>query len=187
MSALTETITIENVVATTDLKHELALENLAMDLAESDYDPDTFPGVVYRTQDPKAASLIFRSGKLVCTGATSIDDVHTALEIVCEKLRDLGIDIVDDPEVTVQNIVSTADLGVQLNLTAIAIGFGLEDVEYEPEQFPGLVHRRDDPDVVILLFGSGKVVVTGGKTPDDAANALEKTVAELDDLGLLEN
>ncbi len=187
MSALTETITIENVVASTDIKHELALENLAMDLTGSDYDPENFPGLVYRIQDPKAAILIFRSGKIVCTGADSVTHVHTALDIVYQKLRALGIDITDDPPVTVQNIVSGADFGARLNLNAIAIGFGLENVEYEPEQFPGLVYRLDDPKVVILLFGSGKAVVTGAKTPDDAANALEKTATELEGLGLLKS
>ena len=185
MSALTETITIENVVASTDTGQELALEKLAMDLAGSDYDPDNFPGLVYRIQDPKAATLIFRSGKVVCTGATSIDDVHTALNIICEELRALGIDVVDDPTITVQNIVSGADLDTQLNLNAIAIGLGLEAIEYEPEQFPGLVYRLDDPDVVLLLFGSGKVVITGAKTTDAAETALEAVAAELTDLGLL--
>ena len=185
MSALIETITIENVVASTDIEQELALENLAMDLTGSDYDPDNFPGLVYRIQDPKAANLIFRSGKIVCTGATSVDGVHTALNIVCEKLRTLGIDVIDTPEITVQNIVSGADLDTQLNLNAVAIGLGLEDIEYEPEQFPGLVYRIDDPDVVVLLFGSGKAIITGAKTTDDAATALKTVAEELTDLGLL--
>jgi transcription initiation factor TFIID TATA-box-binding protein len=114
-----------------------------MDLEGADYDPEQFPGLVYRTQDPKSAALIFRSGKIVCTGAQSTDAVHESLEIVFGKLRDLGIPLPDDPEITVQNIVSSADLGVDLNLNAIAIGLGLENIEYEPEQFPGLVYRLE--------------------------------------------
>ena len=96
----------------------------------------------------------------------------------------MGIPIGDDPEITVQNIVSSADLGYSLNLNALAIGLGLEDVEYEPEQFPGLVYRMDDPEVVILLFGSGKIVITGGKTPDDATVGVEKMTEQITDLGL---
>ncbi len=78
-------------------------------------------------------------------------------------LKEIGISVIDEPEVKVQNIVASADLGVDLNLNAIAIGLGLENIEYEPEQFPGLVYRLDNPRVVVLIFGSGKMVVTGGK------------------------
>jgi len=185
MSAPADSIEIQNVVASTGIGQELDLEALATDLPGADFNPDNFPGLVYRTQEPKAAALIFRSGKIVCTGAKSIADVHEALDIIFGKLRDLGIPVEDSPEVTVQNIVSSADLGHSLNLNALAIGLGLEDVEYEPEQFPGLVYRMDDPEVVILLFGSGKVVITGGKTVDDASAAVERIVDRIDDLGLL--
>lgn len=80
---------------------------------------------------------------------------------------------------------ASGDLGTELNLNAIAIGLGLEHVEYEPEQFPGLVYRVEDHDVVLLLFGSGKVVITGGKEPDEAHRALDAVREELDALGLL--
>ncbi len=180
-----DTISTENVVASTGIEQELDLQSVAMDLEGADYDPEQFPGLVYRTADPKAAALIFRSGKIVCTGADSIDAVHGSLDIVFEKLRALQIPIDDDPEITVQNIVSSADLGNGLNLNAIAIGLGLEHIEYEPEQFPGLVYRIDDPDVVALLFGSGKLVITGGTDPDDARRAVDVITEELDALGLL--
>jgi len=185
MAAVTETLQIENVVASTGVEQELDLESVALDLSRADYDPDNFPGLVCRMQDPKAAALIFRSGKVVCTGASSVEAVHDAIEIVFDELRSLGIPVDDAPELTVQNIVTSGDLGDSLNLNAIAIGLGFEDVEYEPEQFPGLVYRVDEPDVVTLLFGSGKIIITGGKDPDDAAQALDKIEAELDELGLL--
>ncbi|GAB7014323.1 TATA-box-binding protein [Halolamina salina] len=181
-----ETITIENVVASTGIGQELDLQSVAMDLEGADYDPEQFPGLVYRTQDPKSAALIFRSGKIVCTGAKSTDDVHESLHIVFDKLRELSIPIEDDPEITVQNIVTSADLGESLNLNAIAIGLGLESIEYEPEQFPGLVYRLEEPDVVALLFGSGKLVITGGKEPADAAEAVDVITERLDELGLLD-
>jgi len=179
------TISIENVVASTGIAQELDLQSVAMDLTGADYDPEQFPGLVYRTQEPKSAALIFRSGKVVCTGAKSTDNVHEALQIVFDELRALEIPV-DDPEITIQNIVTSADLGEDLNLNAIAIGLGLENIEYEPEQFPGLVYRLDDPDVVALLFGSGKLVITGGKQPVDAEHAVDKIVSRLEELGLLE-
>ncbi len=157
-----------------------------MDLEGADYDPEQFPGLVYRTQDPKSAALIFRSGKIVCTGAKSTDAVRESLDIVFDELRDLQIPVEDEPEIIVQNIVSSADLGRNLNLNAIAIGLGLENIEYEPEQFPGLVYRLDEPEVVALLFGSGKLVITGGKQVEDARQAVDVIVKRLEDLGLLE-
>ncbi|HEX7514883.1 MAG TPA: TATA-box-binding protein, partial [archaeon] len=78
-----------------------------------------------------------------------------------------------------------ADLHSVLNLNAIAIGLGLENIEYEPEQFPGLVYRLSEPKVVVLLFGSGKLVVTGGRVPEDAANAVDRIVKELKSLSLM--
>lgn len=186
MGDFLESISIENVVASTGIDQELDLETLAEDLAGTEFNPENFPGLVYRLQEPKAATLIFRSGKIVCTGADSTENATDALEQVFDELRGLGITVHSDPEIVIQNIVSSADLGTVLNLNAIAIGLGLEHIEYEPEQFPGLVYRLDDPDVVALLFGSGKLVITGGKQPDDAAEALEVIETRLSDLGLLD-
>ena len=180
------TIEIQNVVASTGIDQELALESVAMDLRGADYDPDNFPGVVYRTEEPRATTLLFRSGKMVSTGASSVEDVHTVLNGVFDDLREMGIEIADEPEVTVQNVVASADLGQRLNLNAIAIGLGLENVEYEPEQFPGLVYRLDDPSVVVLLFGSGKTVVTGGTTSKVVERAVEVVESQLVDLNLLD-
>ena len=128
---------------------------------------------------------IFRSGKIVCTGAKSVDDVTTALEHVFDELRELGVDVATSTEIEIQNVVSSGDLDHTLNLNVIAIGLELENIEYEPEQFRGLVYRLDDPDVVALLFGSGKLVITGGRQLDDAEEALLKIEDQLNGLGLL--
>ncbi len=178
-------IKIENVVASCSLGTELDLQSIALALDNAEYEPEQFPGLVCRLKEPKTAALLFRSGKVVCTGAKSIDDVHTAVKIVTEKIEKSGVDVDRDPEITVQNIVASSDLGSELNLNAIAIGLGLEKVEYEPEQFPGLVYRLDDPKVVVLLFGSGKLVCTGARQPKDAERAVERIQEELEGLGLL--
>jgi len=180
-----KSIKIENVVASTGIGAKLDLNEVIRVLEGADYNKERFPGVVYRTANPKTAALIFGSGKIVCTGAKSIDDVSSGLNKVFEKLKAMGIDIPKKPEITIQNIVASADLHTVLNLNAIAIGLGLENIEYEPEQFPGLVYRLSTPKVVMLLFGSGKLVVTGGKKPADAEAAVEKIVEELDGLGLM--
>ena len=182
--AVTDSIHTENVVVSSGIGQELDLQSLAMDLAGADYDPEQFPGLVYRSDDPRATTLIFRSGKLVCTGAKSIDGAETAVENVIERLEELNINVETEP-ITVQNVVSSGDLDKGLNLNAIAIGLGLENVEYEPEQFPGLVYRLDDPKSVVLLFGSGKCVITGTKSEEAAIHALDQIADRLDTLGLL--
>jgi len=180
-----DTIKIENVVASTSIGQEVNLNQATLALEGADYNPQRFPGLVYRTKDPKTAALIFRSGKIVCTGAKSIDDVYRGLENVFQSLRNIGIDVKGTPEIKVQNIVASADLHAALNLNAIAIGLGLENIEYEPEQFPGLVYRLSDPKVVVLLFGSGKMVITGGRKPEDAVKAVDQIVKQLKSLSLM--
>jgi transcription initiation factor TFIID TATA-box-binding protein len=180
-----DTIKIVNVVASTGIGHDIDLKQVTLKLEGADYDPKRFPGVVYRTKDPKTAALLFRSGKIVCTGGKGIGEAHKGIENVFQSLRDIGIDVKGTPEIKVQNIVASADLRSALNLNAIASGLGLENIEYEPEQFPGLVYRVSDPKVVILLFGSGKLVITGGKKPEDMVNAVDHIVKELERLSLL--
>jgi transcription initiation factor TFIID TATA-box-binding protein len=180
-----ETLEIQNVVASTGIEQELDLQALTRDLDQADYDPEQFPGVVYRPAEHRATALIFRSGKIICLGAESVEGIYEAAHAISDDLRDLGISVDESPEITIQNIVMSGDLGTMLNLTAIAIGLGLANVEYEPEQFPGLVYRLDNPDVVMLLFGSGKMVIVGGTVTEDAEAAVETIRSRLTDLNLL--
>ncbi|MCK4364777.1 MAG: TATA-box-binding protein, partial [Thermoplasmatales archaeon] len=115
----------------------------------------------------------------------SIEDVHKTVDIIVEILRKLGVDVYKNIEIVVQNIVAVADLGGELNLTETAMGLGLENIEYEPEQFPGMVYRIKEPKVAMLLFSSGKIVCTGAKNVEDVSIAAEKLSKELHSLGLL--
>ena len=178
-------IRIENVVATSTIGAELNLNAIALALEGAEYEPERFPGIVYRIKDPKTATLIFRSGKIVCTGAKSETAVKKAISIVVENMADKGFEVTKDSEVTVQNMVATVDLKAKLNLTTIALALGMENVEYEPEQFPGLVYRIDDPKVVALLFSSGKVVCTGAKKKADIVRAVERIQTNLSNAGLM--
>ena len=178
-------IKIENVVASTSVGTELDPQSIALALDNAEYEPEQFPGLVWRLKDPKTAALLFRSGKVVCTGAKSIDAVGKAVDIVTAKIEASGVNVHRNPEITVQNVVASADLHSELNLNAMAIGLGLEKVEFEPEQFPGLVYRLDDPKVVVLLFGSDPLVCTGGRKPEDAERAVDQITGELQALGLL--
>ncbi len=165
-------IKIENVVASANLMASIKLEKVVANLQGIEYEPEQFPGVVYRMQDPKAAALIFSSGKLVCTGAKSPGDAKMVVGRIVSQLRRLGIKIPSTYTVRVENMVASASLGKELNLDLIA--FKLENTEYEPEQFPGLVYRMDDPKVTFLLFGSGKIICTGGRSIRDVERAVAK-------------
>jgi transcription initiation factor TFIID TATA-box-binding protein len=178
-------ISIENVVASATIAEELNIETISMLLDDAEYEPKQFPGVIYRLKEPRVATLIFRSGKVVCTGAKSIDSVRKAFELLTQQLKDAGISVVKNPEVIIQNMVATWDTGQALDLTAITLSFGLERVEYEPEQFPGLVFRLSDPKVVMLFFKSGKVVCTGAKSIEDLERAVDIVGKELKASGFL--
>ena len=180
-----EDIVVENIVASTTLADQLDLDAIALALEGAEYEPEQFPGLIYRLKDPKTAMLIFRSGKANCTGAKNLGDVRTCIHRVRDALDKSGVDVYDDPEITVQNMVAVYDLKTELNLNAIAISLGLENVEYEPEQFPGLVYRIFDPKVVMLLFGSGKVVCTGARKMEDIEIAVKRLRVELSNAGLL--
>lgn len=179
-----EVIEIQNVVTSCDLGCNIDLEALNEDLPNSQYSASQFPGLIYRSKNPKATILIFRSGKVVCTGAESVPDTENAFEELTTEFDELGLQY-DDPTIDVQNIVASSDLGEKLNLNAIAIGLGLENTEYEPEQFPGLIYRNEELDTVTLLFGSGKIVVTGGTTNESVIKGTEMIRKELESLSLI--
>ena len=177
-------IKVENIVASTSLAEKLDLDMISQSLEETEYEPEQFPGLIYRLKNPKTTTVLFESGKANCTGAKNIEDVHKNVNIIAEKLRKLGVDV-QDQEIAVQNIVAVINLERRLDLTETATGLGLENIEYEPEQFPGLVYRLEEPKVGLLIFSSGKIVCAGAKNVDDVSKAAEKIFEKLSSLGLL--
>jgi len=178
-------IKIQNIVASTTFAEKLDLDMIAQSLENAEYEPEQFPGLVFRLDNPKTATLLFRSGASNCTGAKNIEDIKTTTKIIVEKLEKIGVKVYKNPEIVIQNIVVTSDLGGELNLSEVAVALGLENVEYEPEQFPGLVYRIKEPKVAILLFGSGKIVCAGARKIEDVSLAVDKLLKELTLLGQL--
>ncbi len=170
-------IRVENIVASAALGVVVPLEKIVSKLEGMEYEPEQFPGLVYRVDKPKAAALIFGSGKIVCTGARSLTDVEEVFKKVVKIVEKTGTKVPRGFKVQVENIVASAKLDATLSLDKIA--FNLENSEYEPEQFPGLVYRMVDPKVAFLLFGSGKIVCTGGRTIADVNRAVEKVYKKL--------
>jgi transcription initiation factor TFIID TATA-box-binding protein len=178
-------IRIENVVASTSLGDHLDLQQIATRLDGAEYEPSAFPGLIYRMTHPKTAILLFQSGKVVCTGGKSRTEVDESIRTISGLIRKAGQKVLAKPTIEIQNIVATSNLETEINLNSIAVTLGLDRVEYEPEQFPGLVYRLESPRVVVLLFGSGKLVITGGRRPKDIELAVEHVSKELAQAGLL--
>lgn len=231
-----ERLTVVNVVASTRVAEELDLPDIAIQL-NCEYEPEQFPGVVYRVVDPKLAILMFRSGRAVCTGGKNKDNIHTGIERMIGDLRKAGIETweLDDVEIEVQNMVATyalfypedydgtarmddnhtsvidieggiraatdeekdeedsrirgiregeplAAMPRRLNLNNLTFHLPFDKVEYEPEQFPGLIYRLDYPKVVCLIFGSGKMVITGARDKSEILEAVQFIQDELADL-----
>ncbi|MBI4896452.1 MAG: TATA-box-binding protein [Candidatus Aenigmarchaeota archaeon] len=175
---MAEKITIENVVASTDIQKVISLDKLLTVLESSEYEPEQFPGLVYRLDEPRVATLIFRSGKIICVGARSTADAKRALQKTIKNIKKIGIRYNEEElKVKIENIVVSVVLGKELNLDHLA--FELENSEYEPEQFPGLVYRIPDPKVAFLLFSSGRVVCAGAKSLADVKRAVETLEAKL--------
>ena len=231
-----ERLTVVNVVASTRVAEELDLPDIAIQL-NCEYEPEQFPGVVYRVVDPKLAILMFRSGRAVCTGGKNKDNIHTGIERMIGDLRNAGIEPweLEDVQIEVQNMVATyalhypedydgtarmddnhtkvidvkdgiraatdeevededprirgiregeplATMPRRLNLNNLTFHLPFDKVEYEPEQFPGLIYRLDYPRVVCLIFGSGKMVITGARDKSEILEAVQFIQDELADL-----
>ena len=170
-------IEVVNIVVSSSLKHEIPLEKMAATLSNTEYNPEQFPGLVIRIKDPKTSALIFSSGNIVCTGARSMDKVDASIKKIIKSLEKIGIKITITPEVTIQNIVASGSIGMDLNLNDLAMK--LKNTEYEPEQFPGLVYKLSELKETFLLFSNGKIVCTGTKSEEEVNRALDKLLENL--------
>ena len=176
-------VSIENVVASATVDQKMDLNKITKLFPDVEYHPDQFPGLVFRIKSPKTATLIFTSGKMVCTGAKSEQRSRNAVKTVVIKLRTGGIAVKKDAVVTIQNIVASINLGGKIHLEQAART--LPRSMYEPEQFPGLIHRMLDPKTVILLFSSGKLVCTGAKKEEDVYRSVNNLHSVLEEKELM--
>jgi transcription initiation factor TFIID TATA-box-binding protein len=176
-------IDIVNVVASASIDETLDLKKIQKKFPNVEYHPEQFPGAVFRLQNPKTATLLFRTGKMVCTGSKSEDMARDAVKKVVQKLRKEKIKIKNDAVVSIQNIVSSINLGGKIHLEKVART--LPRSLYEPEQFPGVIHRMLDPKTVILIFASGKLVCVGAKLEKDVHRSVHQIHTLLEEKDLM--
>lgn len=174
---------IENVVATVvvDVEDKIDLTTIARKHVDVEYNPERFPGLVMRIEEPRATILIFSTGKMVVTGMRRASEAEAVVDKAIKKIKKAGVEI-GKPEITIQNIVASGDLHthVDLNMGAIV----MESAMYEPEVFPGLIYRMKDPKTVFLIFSTGKIVCTGTKDKQDVHDAVIKLNKEVRDLDI---
>ena len=170
-------IRVVNIVVSASLGHDIPLEKMAATLSNTEYNPEQFPGLVIRIKEPKTSALIFNSGKIVCTGARNMEDVKKSIKQIIKSLEKINVKIKTEPEATIQNMVASGSIGMDLNLNTLAMK--LQNTEYEPEQFPGLVYKLPDAKATFLLFSNGKIVCTGARSEQEVHDALEKLIVNL--------
>ena len=174
-------VRIVNIVVSSSLEHDVPLEKMAATLSNTEYNPEQFPGLVIRIKEPKTTALIFSSGNIVCTGAKNLQEVDDSIKKIKEYLGKLGINITIEPKITIQNMVASGKIDMDLNLNMLAMK--LSNTEYEPEQFPGLVYKiNGKTSATFLLFSNGKIVCTGTKSEEqvhDAITELKERLAKI--------
>jgi transcription initiation factor TFIID TATA-box-binding protein len=175
---VTDSIRVENVVASATLDQRINLNAIVRGNPGVEYDPDKFPGLIFRIKRPKTAILIFTTGKMVCTGAKSSKEAKRAIKKVVRELKKSGIIIIGKPKIEIVNIVASGNLGGLIDLERSAYSLG--KTMYEPEQFPGLIYRVNDPKVVFLIFASGKIVCTGARKEEDVYETVETLHQDLE-------
>lgn len=179
------TFKIENIVASANLELDLDLYGIAYKVHDVEYEPEQFPGAIFKIKDPKSSLLLFKNGKIICTGCKSEKEVQAAIEktqkmlLSHAKAPGKGKPALkkSKPTFRVENIVASANLKVELDLYGIASR--VKDVEYEPEQFPGAIYKIKVPKSSLLLFKNGKIICTGCKSEKEVQAALDTTAKML--------
>lgn len=160
---------LQNIVSTVDMKCKLDLKTIALNARNTEYNPKRFAAAIMKIRNPKTTALIFSSGKMVCTGAKSEEDSKKAAKKYAKTIKNMGFDV-RFTDFKVQNIVASADVGFAIRLESLSHKHA-EFCQYEPEIFPGLIYRIYQPKVVVLIFVSGKIVLTGAKTREQIKEA----------------
>ena len=174
-------LNVVNLLATSRFAEYIDLDHFSIETG-LDFDPDRFPGMTYKIADPKVCALIFRSGRIVITGAKTVADIETALDITYKSLIEHNCALWNTYEYALGNVVVTHDLKRELNLAHLTLSLPMARTEWEPEQFPGLIYRLGGLSAVCLIFSSGKCVITGNNSLEDAQEAVDTLIADLDEV-----
>jgi transcription initiation factor TFIID TATA-box-binding protein len=175
-------IKVENVVAVAMLGVDIPLEKLVSQTDSANYEPEPFSGLVYRTGERGVAALIFSSGKIVCTGTKSVKDAQETVRKVVDRVMKIGVDVPAGYAIDIENITASSRLDARFSLKDVA--FSLENAEYDPAKYPGLIYKIPDPAVSVMLFADGKILCSGARSVDDIKHALRQLMAGIRKAGV---
>jgi len=174
---------LTNLVGTIEAGQEFNLNTLVDDLSEAEYHPETSPFLVYRSIE-STTLLVPTNGLVSIVGAKNPNQMKQAVRTFLEEMAELGLEInVSPDEILMQNIVAKGDMELEFDLSVLSVGLGLERCEYEPEQFPGIVFRSQRG-ATVLIFGTGKFLITGSKSYADVLQVASDLYEELQSLGI---
>ena len=163
---------IVNLVASSNIGSNLDLYNLAVSIENIEYEPEQFPGAILKLKEPKVSMLLFKNGKVICSGASSEKEIELGIKKASKIIHEIqkSVKVLTKVSYTIVNLVATSNLNMNLDLFRTATE--LDNVEYEPEQFPGAILRIRDPRVALLLFKNGKVICAGAKSEKELERGL---------------
>jgi len=178
-------VEIVNVVASGDIGREFDLAALQTDINayEKIYEPEHFHGLQLRFEEEGAVLILYSSGTYSIMGAKSEENLNQMYDSLARAASEIGIDITETGErPVVRNLICKADLGQEIDLSALAIGLGIENIEYEPEQSPFLYYWPSKIDCLITIPTNGVVVITGVETVERAKEAYTYLQNRIDEL-----
>ncbi|XP_048218004.1 TATA box-binding protein-like 2 [Perognathus longimembris pacificus] len=162
---------LQNIVSTVNLACKLDLKKIALHAKNAEYNPKRFAAVIMRIREPRTTALVFSSGKMVCTGARSEEQSRLAARKYARVVQKLGFPA-RFLDFKIQNMVGSCDVRFPIRLEGLVLTHR-QFSSYEPELFPGLIYRMVKPRIVLLIFVSGKVVLTGAKERSEIYEAFE--------------
>lgn len=172
-------INIENIVVSIQVAKSLDLDKLSQVIPDSKYNPEEVAALILHFKIPKTAVMFFSDGNVVLTGPKDMNEVDEIVKTICNRLTAAGVKLYKNPKVEIKNIIASSDLKKPLDLPTIARS--LKDADYKPERFPGLIYKMNDPNTIMLLFDSGKIVCNGSKS-EEISIAIDKMTNELSSL-----
>lgn len=178
-------IEIENIITSAKISEIFNIKLLSGKIKDCNYNPLEFDGLSIKYDNENIAVLILGTGKVFCTGAKDINDAFNKIKKVINQIKKIGFDIKKDYEIIIENIIVSADFKKELNLTNISKGMMSQDVDYQPDVFPGLIYKMDDLHTILIIFNSGKIVCIGAKNIDSATNSINKMEEKLTSIGVL--
>lgn len=177
-------IDVSNIVGSTSLESSLVLEKSAGKLQNTEYNPETSPTLIYRPNGKDVTILAHSTGRLTILGADDKDELMDGFQSFVDSVNDSEMNLtILSQQISINNVVATSDLGRELDLSTVAVSLELESVEYAPEQFPGLIYRTE-VNPTVLIFNSGKCVITGAKTYAQVLDAYLEVTDKLSSIGV---